>query len=122
LEGFCRKHGIAFDRHSDARYEYDGEVVSWRPVPGGEGVETAYKATQDGVPLVPLEEVEKIKQALRQKKYKKALKLAEKLAPDVAELPPLSFTDTEVRLDEDDEEMLREMAEEAAEVRPDATA
>ena len=30
LEAFCVKHGIAFDRHSDARYEFDAENVSFR--------------------------------------------------------------------------------------------
>ena len=31
LEAFCVRHGIAFDRHSDARYEFDAENVVFRP-------------------------------------------------------------------------------------------
>jgi hypothetical protein len=31
LEGFLREHGIPFDRHSDARYEWDAENVMFRP-------------------------------------------------------------------------------------------
>ena len=31
LEGFLCEHGIPFDRHSDARYEFDAENVRFRP-------------------------------------------------------------------------------------------
>ena len=31
LEAFCVQHGISFDRHSDARYEFDSENVYFRP-------------------------------------------------------------------------------------------
>ncbi len=31
LEAFCVQHGISFDRHSDARYEFDAENVYFRP-------------------------------------------------------------------------------------------
>ena len=31
LEAFCVEHGIPFDRHSDARYEFDAENVMFRP-------------------------------------------------------------------------------------------
>lgn len=31
LEEACREAGIAYDRHSSAAYEYDGEFISWRP-------------------------------------------------------------------------------------------
>ncbi len=31
LEAFCVQHGIPFDRHSDAHYEYDSENVYFRP-------------------------------------------------------------------------------------------
>ena len=30
MEAFCVRHGISFDRHSDARYEYDAENISFR--------------------------------------------------------------------------------------------
>lgn len=31
IEDFCQQHGIAFDRHSDGKYEFDPEVVQFRP-------------------------------------------------------------------------------------------
>jgi hypothetical protein len=31
IEEFLAKSGIAFDRHSDARYEYDAEEIKFRP-------------------------------------------------------------------------------------------
>ena len=31
LEAFCVRHGIPFDRHSDARYEFDAVNVTFRP-------------------------------------------------------------------------------------------
>ncbi len=31
LEAFCVQHGIPFDRHSDAHYEFDAENVYFRP-------------------------------------------------------------------------------------------
>ena len=31
LEAFCVQHGIPFDRHSSARYEFDAEKVMFRP-------------------------------------------------------------------------------------------
>ena len=31
LEGFLQEHGIPFDRHSDARYEFDAVNVMFRP-------------------------------------------------------------------------------------------
>jgi hypothetical protein len=31
LEAFCVKHGLPFDRHSDAKYEFDSVNVRFRP-------------------------------------------------------------------------------------------
>src|SRR5947209_20618622 len=31
VEDYCRSHGIAFDRHTDAKYEYNGEMGRFRP-------------------------------------------------------------------------------------------
>jgi hypothetical protein len=31
LEAFLQKHGISYDRLTDPRYEYDGEIVCFRP-------------------------------------------------------------------------------------------
>src|SRR5207244_3871454 len=44
LEAWLAEHNICFDRQSDARYEFDGQAVSFRP---GLGTITS-TATQDG--------------------------------------------------------------------------
>jgi hypothetical protein len=101
LETFLRRHDIAFDRHSSPKYEYDGELVHCRP-----GMEdTQFTATDDGEGFVPLEAVRKIKAALLAGDQATALLLAQEAAPDVPDLPALSFTDDDVAdLDDDDEE------------------
>lgn len=56
LEGFLVKHRIHFDRHSEARYEYDGENVYYR---GGRKV-AVMLANYSGDPLVSCQDVRKI--------------------------------------------------------------
>jgi hypothetical protein len=50
LEGFLREHQVPYDRHSDAKYEYDGELVRYRP---GMPSPRVFHASQDGQILVP---------------------------------------------------------------------
>ena len=57
LEAFCVKHGISFDRHSDAFAEYDAENVSYRP---GMKEPDISHATQSGDTLLRAEEVQKV--------------------------------------------------------------
>lgn len=45
LEEFCRKHNLTYRRTSDAKYEYDGEVVLWQP---GMKKPISNAATQNG--------------------------------------------------------------------------
>ena len=56
LEQFLEEHEIPFDRHSEAKYEYDGELVKYRP---GHGCDV-FEATQDGRVCVKVAEVEDI--------------------------------------------------------------
>lgn len=56
LENWLTRHGIDFDRHSDARYEYDGENVHGR----GRKRPVIMKSDQSGNDLVGAEEVRKI--------------------------------------------------------------
>jgi hypothetical protein len=50
LEWFLEKHHIAFRRHSDGRYEYDSDLVEYRP-----GLGRVYSlASKAGEPLVSL--------------------------------------------------------------------
>jgi hypothetical protein len=92
LEKFLRQHGISYDRHSAAKYEYDAQLEQFRP---GLGILTDL-ATEDGRPLVERDEVEKIRDALRAGKYEEALELAEKLCPDVPDLLPFQIVDLPV--------------------------
>ena len=46
LESYLRDQCIPYDRHADARYEYDGEEASFRAGMEGELIATA---TQDGI-------------------------------------------------------------------------
>jgi hypothetical protein len=56
LEGWLTSHGIHFDRHSDARYEYDGENAYHR---GGRKV-IVMPAGQNGDPQVRCQDILKI--------------------------------------------------------------
>jgi hypothetical protein len=91
LEAFCREHGIAFDRQSDAKYEYSAELVRFRPEDGGQTFVTT--TDQEGTLLVEVTAVLEVRDALRQGRAAEALRLLEELAPDIPDLPPLSFVD-----------------------------
>jgi|MudIll2142460700_1097286.scaffolds.fasta_scaffold67830_4 hypothetical protein len=60
LESFLTAHGIPFDRTSEAKWEYDGEIVKFRP-----GHELYHLlATQDGETSITSEEIEEIAKRL----------------------------------------------------------
>src|SRR5438045_2325303 len=61
LEGFLVRHDIAFDRRSEAKYEYDGEIVFFRRGMKGSGW---MLATQDGTPTIALEYLQPIRNLL----------------------------------------------------------
>jgi hypothetical protein len=63
LEAFLEGHGISYDRHASAMYEYDAELVRYR---GGlsEGGKLVQPALECGEPVVPVAEVEKARQLL----------------------------------------------------------
>ena len=56
LENWLTSHGIDFDRHGDARYEYDGENAHGR----GRKRPVIVNADQSGKELVSAEEVRKV--------------------------------------------------------------
>ncbi len=56
LENWLTNHGINFDRHGDARYEYDGENAYGR----GRKRPVIVNADQSGHPQTSIEEVRKI--------------------------------------------------------------
>jgi aspartate oxidase len=56
LESWLTRHGIDFDRHSDARYEYDGENAYGR----GRRRPVVMKSDQSGKALVSADDVHEI--------------------------------------------------------------
>ena len=103
LEAFCVKHGIPFDRHSDARYEYDAENVSFR---SGMKEPVSIPSNNDGEDLFSVaavrpvvKELTKVVTArLNREKLKAAAvriirHLNSLLPPEVEPLPPLELGD-----------------------------
>ena len=98
LEDFLVEHGIAFDRRSDAKFEFDAENVSFRP---GMKKPVVCLANQNGQPMVPYNDLKPLVGSLRRlvkvppgtvKEWRKAIEVVCKrldrvLPPDV---PPLT--------------------------------
>ena len=92
LECFLQNNNIAFDRHSDARYEYDGELVSFRPaVHNVESQMWKFYATQDGDRLVLFNLVSQVRDILNQDLHGERVQEARKLLDDILGpvIPPL---------------------------------
>lgn len=53
-EEYCQKNGICFRRHSDSRYEYDAEVVLFRPDKGMKAPRFAFSNQEDSEVMIPL--------------------------------------------------------------------
>src|SRR5438876_693106 len=56
LEAFCRENKLTYRRTTDARYEYNGEIVFWKPDLKDPIFEMA---TQDGKPYMTLERLKR---------------------------------------------------------------
>jgi len=91
LENWLTNHGIDFDRHSDARYEYDGENAHGR----GRKRPVVTNSDQSGKDLIGTEEVRKVlaSQAPADRKLARITKLA---AVPLA-LAPIVLTDRKDR-------------------------
>ena len=102
LEDFCVRHGIPFDRHSDAKAEYDAENVRFRP-----GMERPIVVSSDnnGRDLVDADGIRSVAKALARLASarttkdellaavrKASRKLDRLLPPEVEPLPPLEIT------------------------------
>ena len=80
------KKDIPFDRYSDARYEFDGIAVIWRP---GEGYYT-FHATQDYHLTIMREHLLEVYRLMSMHKNKRAkIRLEELMHPLMTPLPPL---------------------------------
>ena len=99
LEGFLCEHGIPFDRHSDARYEFDAENVRFRPgmdrpveVPSndtGDDLMDADVIRPVAKELARLAEARLTKDKLLAAVQEASRKLNKVLPPEVEPLPPL---------------------------------
>ena len=83
LEELCCRLDLSFDRNSDARYEYDGELVRWRPGMERPLVESA---TQSGNPLIDRARVEACLATLKAGRTEEGIKALQELVPQVAPL------------------------------------
>ena len=83
LEVLCRKLGLSYDRISEAKYEYDGEVVNWRP---GMEQPLVEKADQSGNALIDRERVEACLATLKAGRVEDGIKALQDLVPDIAPL------------------------------------
>jgi len=99
LEAFCLRHGIPFDRHSDAHYEFDAENVYFRP---GMKHPAQVSSNNCGDDLMSADEVRTVakelarlattgvnKERLLAAVLKVSRKLKKVLPPEVKPLPPL---------------------------------
>ena len=83
LEEACRKLGLSYERISEAKYEYDGEVVNWRP---GMEQPLVEKADQSGNALIDRERVEACLATLKAGRVEDGIKALQDLVPDIAPL------------------------------------
>lgn len=87
VEAFCQRHGIAFERHCEGKYEFDSHTLLFRP-----GHEAVYRPTiaSTGEPVVLREEIVAARAKLQSRDLDSALALLEQaLGPDVPALTPL---------------------------------
>lgn len=74
IETYCRKYGIAYHRHNDAKYEFDAAWEVWFP---GMSRPKSFPSNQSGDFLVTRETLERIsrriRQALSAKSYERTL-------------------------------------------------
>ena len=99
LEAFCVEHGIPFDRHSDARHEFDAENAMFRPgmksplvVPSnnaGDDLFNAEAIRPVAKELARLLTAKLTKEKLRAAAVKVIRHLHSLLPPEVEPLPPL---------------------------------
>jgi hypothetical protein len=88
LECFLRNNDIPFDRHSAAWYEYDGDIVSFRPKSSDNDNETwHFHATQNGNRMVSFDKVSKVRDLLIQDQILEAAFLLNDILGDA--IPPL---------------------------------
>lgn len=90
LEAFLRSHHIAFDRHSSAHDQFNGELVRYRP---GMRKPFTWHATQKGQALISRKPLARAIKVLNRPKILQGPNILGKaIGPAIAPLKPLSFT------------------------------
>ena len=98
LERFLVQNGLAFDRFSDSKYEFDCERTQFRP-----GMAEPYTrpALKNQEPVVTLDSLEAVKEALECGQPQLGLRLLrETMGPEIPSLEPLQVARTAVKEEE----------------------
>ena len=86
LEKTCRRLGLSYERHSEAGYGYDAQVVDWRP--NMEQPLSRPCSNEHGdVTVVASDHVKKAIQWLEADQVQQAISLLRGLCPEIPELP-----------------------------------
>lgn len=88
IENACEQLGLTFVRRSEAKYEYDAEIVFWTPKMGN-GQPTCVLATQDGEPLVSQRDLNAVLRRMTHKGWPKAKQMLADLLAKIPNVPPL---------------------------------
>ena len=94
FEDFLKKHKIPFDRQTDGKYEYDPELVHYRP--GHDPEIQAFLTTKEGHRLVSEENVRKVEKLLIKHGaagVDEAVLLINKILSPIPPLPPFRIED-----------------------------
>lgn len=86
LEDACRKLGLSYTRYCESRYEYDAEVVDWRP--GMKKPLVRVSSNVRNLTYVSEVQVRKVLVHLEAGRIGKAKGLLRSLCPEVSKLPP----------------------------------
>ena len=89
LEAACRRLHLAYTRHSESRYEFEAELVDWRPGMREPIVRMCCSNSQNV--LVWADFVQEALDHLKARRYRKALTVLQWLLPTIPELPPLEI-------------------------------
>jgi len=84
LEDLCQELGLPYTRQSDGMYDFSPEIVYWQPgMSGADHVLTDH----DSNPVVDMDRVREIRDALRNGQHAEALKLADAAVVEFPEIP-----------------------------------
>ena len=90
LESECQTLGLSFRRHSDGKYEYDAEVVDWRPGMHEPLVNHSSNGNENAV-YVDADAVKKALGHLDDGHVREAIEILRELCPNMPEIPPLQI-------------------------------